>query len=251
MIRELIKKLVPYRFRRLHYWVEESLRRKTGLVVSKGPFKGLEYLAEAVDRFSWPRILGTYEQELHDRISALCDRGFAGIVNIGAAEGYYTVGFLLASPASRVVAFETEIEFQKTIRRLAELNNVDNRLEVKGFCNADSLRESLQAEGKTLVFIDVEGCEREILDPGKVPELKTAHIVVETHDFKDATITNDLKKRFAESHSIETVYSQWRTMKDFPLPLSLVERTVFKRMYLDAMFEGRGEIMHWLCMTPR
>ena len=43
----------------------------------------------------------------------------------------------------------------------------------------------------SLVIIDVEGAEGHLLEPGNIPGLVNAHIIVEIHDFVDERTGRD------------------------------------------------------------
>src|SRR5207248_9814438 len=100
-----------------------------------------------------PKLMGTYELELHPIIEQLCKQQFNRIIDVGAAEGYYAVGMAIRSPASEVIAFETTAEGQALIAELAELNEVKARVEVRGHCGLESLRNALPPEQHNLVII--------------------------------------------------------------------------------------------------
>lgn len=64
------------------------------LVVLNGPFKGLKYpFKEAFGSVFTPKIIGTYELELHSIVNEILVSGYKHIIDIGAAEGYYSIGF--------------------------------------------------------------------------------------------------------------------------------------------------------------
>src|SRR5947209_5143244 len=63
-----------------------------GTTVLNGPFRGQIYSrASLLNRVSGPRLLGSYEQELHPIFGNL-DPSYEAFVDVGAAEGYYAVG---------------------------------------------------------------------------------------------------------------------------------------------------------------
>jgi len=70
-----------------------ALRRLTGLRTVAGPFAGLEYVDEAAGSEYGPKLLGTYELELHHIIERIIDLAYPTIINIGAGEGYYAVSY--------------------------------------------------------------------------------------------------------------------------------------------------------------
>lgn len=79
--------------------------KPTGLIVA-GPFRGMRYIEKAVCSELPPKILGTYEMELHALIESIVARRPSCIIDIGAAEGFYAVGFATRLPNCMVVAFD-------------------------------------------------------------------------------------------------------------------------------------------------
>src|SRR5277367_5483480 len=81
---------------------------KNGPVVRNGPFSGMIYPREAaLNRHSIPKLLGTYEMELHPVLDLVAKRHYDCVIDIGSAEGYYAVGLarLLMVP---VYAYDPE-----------------------------------------------------------------------------------------------------------------------------------------------
>lgn len=231
-------------------WHRRLLLRIGGRVVS-GPFRGMRYVEEAVGSSFLPKVLGTYELELHPAVEALKARDFGLIVDVGAAEGYYAVGSALLWPAARVVAFEAMASGRVLCGELAARNGVSARVEVHGFADPPSFRAILGGAGtaRTLVIMDVEGAEVALLDPSTIPSLAGATILVECHDDEGHPIAETLRARFAASHRVETVTSRKRAPRDFPLPdrppLGWVAPLI------AAMAEHRPRQMEWLLMSPR
>ena len=124
-----------------------------GIVVS-GPFAGMKFNNKYLDL---PKILGTYEIELHQIFSRLRDRDYLRVVDIGAAEGYYAVGVALWNPRCSVTAYEANPIYHESIRYLAKLNNVESRLELQGSCNEDSLNNLGDELRNAFIIVDVEG----------------------------------------------------------------------------------------------
>lgn len=81
---------------------EYVLRRKTmmivkerfgDLVVKSGPFRGLQYIvAESICSALVPKLLGSYESELHETLERLLCNDYDLVLDIGCAEGFYAVG---------------------------------------------------------------------------------------------------------------------------------------------------------------
>jgi hypothetical protein len=224
----------------------------TGDRVPAGPFRGMRHPAREIGsgKGIGARILGTYEMELWGIVEDLCQRPHDGIVNIGAAEGYYTIGLALRKPDSRTIAYEAEPEIAEALRTNVRLNAVEDRIRLAGLCQLEDLRAALADLRQPLVLIDVEGAERHLLDPVKIPALTRSEILAEIHDFVDPQIGAEITARFQATHRITEVWTQPRTERDIPpglfrwLAKFMADRGV---RFLD---EGRGTKMRWFHLRP-
>ncbi len=237
-----------------HVLERESLR-ESGLVVGAGPFKGLHYVHDTVCGGYIPKLLGTYERELHETIYAASQMSFERIVNIGAADGYYAVGLARLMPDVQVIVFELEEKGRKLVQMMAEHNGVSERLEIYGACDPSGLAKILAVPGKTLVICDVEGYEDILMDPVACPELKKAHVLVELHDCKNAGVSDRLRDRFVATHEITRIWQQARTATEYPLHTAYA-RSIAAEHLAEAIDEGRpvraGQTpMSWYWMLPK
>jgi hypothetical protein len=214
------------------------------LRVLSGPFQGLRFIPFASGSGLLPKIVGSYELEIHPAIAASLRRGYRRIVNVGCGEGYYAVGYARALPGATVHAFDLDVLARRRLRTLACLNGVADRIRTAARCGPEDL-EALAGPG-SLVFCDCEGCEKGLLDPSRAPALATADILVEVHDFVDPSISSTLLRRFQATHEIEVFSMQGRD--GFHLPqldgLSPEQRRA-------ALWEGRPAGMQWAWMKPR
>lgn len=235
-----LRYLVSFYYAELKLFINAKNRR-----VCSGPFKGMTYCGRSVG-IIYPKLLGTFEMELHEIISALIAKGkFETIVNIGAAEGYYACGFAMTTKA-RIIAFETIEEGRLAIKEMLSLNDLHGIYEIKGFCDVDALNKCLTVN--SLLIMDVEGGEIQLLDPAKIPLLRYQTILVEAHDCIIPNATEIIKSRFSKTHEIKTISSRKRQIKDFPLSIRNYER-FFEVGFLTLMDENRPE-MNWLLLTP-
>ena len=62
-------------------------------VVQDGPFRGMEYKCDSIWGSKYPKLVGSYEFELQPIVRYLFQKKFDTVINIGAAEGYYAVGW--------------------------------------------------------------------------------------------------------------------------------------------------------------
>ncbi|MFM2044617.1 MAG: hypothetical protein RLY86_3193, partial [Pseudomonadota bacterium] len=162
-----------------------------------------------------PKIVGSYEQELHPHIEAAIARGYGHVVNIGMAEGYYATGMALRLPDAIVDAFDLNEETHPVARRLAAMNGVADRVRIGGrFCGDDFSR---YPAGDTLVICDIEGAEDELLDPQLYPALAGFDIIVELHECPKPGLSDRMAARFAATHNITRVPHGGREIPDIPI----------------------------------
>jgi hypothetical protein len=100
------------------------------------------------------------------------------------------------------------------------------------------LRDALQTGA--LVVCDCDGCEREILDPEAVPQLRSRLLIVEAHELLGEGITPTLRARFEPSHHVIGVPSQPRYVDDFPQlgDIPLVTRQLAWRSSVEGRCHG-------------
>lgn len=232
-------------------YLQRLVAERTRAGVIAGPFRGVKYVDRAVGSVLCAKLLGTYEKELHGLVQWAVDAGFDLIVNAGAAEGYYAVGFALKSVRSRVIAYELTEEGQALLRLMVAHNGVEDRVVVRGECRPELLDEDLASiGGRRLVVCDVEGYEDVLLDPSRVPRLRDAYILVEMHDFLVPGLTARVTERFTGTHTIEEIPFARRAAADFPIR-TLYTRIIPGSYKLGYMGEGRPANMTWLWMRPK
>ncbi|MGH2916590.1 MAG: hypothetical protein ACRDMX_16555 [Solirubrobacteraceae bacterium] len=218
--------------------------RRHGLRVSGGPFAGMGYLPglERSQGDLVAKLLGGYESELHGAIEAWRTSRLTTIVNVGCAEGYYAVGIASLMPDAQVLAYDIDPRARELCRRLAEHNEVADRVRIESACTPAGLL-GLPAAGVGLLC-DCEGCELGLLDPESVPNLGGWPMIVELHDFVNPTITDTICARFRSSHEIELI----RSAPPDPSPPELSYMTGRRRR---AVLNERPVAMSWAVMSPR
>ncbi|HEY3866340.1 MAG TPA: hypothetical protein VGL54_09685 [Solirubrobacteraceae bacterium] len=184
--------------------------RRNGLEVRHGPFAGMRYLdgLEAAAGNLVTKLLGTYECELHGVVADWIAAEYPQLVDVGCAEGYYAVGFALAMPRTTVDAFDIDPAARAECTALAQLNGVGERVRVLGSCEPAAL--NAYPEQGVALLADCEGYERILLDPDLAPRLRSWPILVELHEFVDASIVDTIQARFGHSHEIEIVEDEER-----------------------------------------
>jgi len=247
-VASFLRRVVPARYRPIGY-LQHLARTQTNHRVRSGPFAGLLYLDHSIGSAYIPKLLGIYEKELATEVEKLCARKPDLIVDIGAAEGYYAIGLAVRNPSARVVAFEANPAGQAALRQMASLNQVSNRVAVRGKCEPADLATLMLGTKQPVIICDVEGDEKELLDPVAIPSLARASILVELHDFIIPGITEVLKTRFIATHDLRHIWQQPRSRKQFPW--RTLGTSLLPRSYLDwSVSEWRPVRMAWLWMEP-
>lgn len=217
-----------------------------GAVTQSGPFKGMQCIRDADEGCLVPKLLGCYEEELAEAAERFISRGCDRLIDVGCASGYWLTGFAMRMPRTQFFGFDVDEEALKRCSELMRLNNVQSRVTLLGRCTTEKLQELIN--GRTLLFVDCDGPEYDLLDPQKAPALRRADIIVECHDFLDPRITPTLLERFKESHSIERLASRERQPDANKYPGLKVLPAEHWPAALD---ERRPTVQEWLVMRSK
>jgi hypothetical protein len=225
--------------------IQNTVLQQHGTLVRQGPLAELEFLKQSAEGCHVAKLLGTYEQPLQPYVEDAINRGYSKILNIGCAEGYYAVGMARCMPYIQVLAYDLDEKAQATCRELARKNGVAERLSIGALFNAEDFAH--YAGQDVLVFCDIEGAEKQLLNPELAPALKGMDIIVESHECLVPGITQLLQQRFSHSHHITLVEDNGqRQLLDDPAWF----RNLAHLDQLLAVWEWRSGPTPWLVMTP-
>ena len=219
--------------------------------VSYGPFRGM-----ILPERSWwstqdraPMLLGLYEQDvLEILVRELARRRH--FIDIGAGDGYFAVGLLATGHALSCLCFEASMEGRAVIAECARANGVTERIHIDGAADRQTLidiEDGILAD--SVVLIDIEGEEFELLDDTALERLREAVVVVELHDHRhdfDTSHRRDLHDRAARHFEISEIPHRGRNPAQFPELDHLPENDRWL-----ACSEGRSAKMTWLLFEPR
>jgi hypothetical protein len=195
--------------------IQDALIDNQGTTVMQGPLKGMSFLKHSAEGCHIAKILGTYEQPLQPYINKATVGTYDQIVNIGCAEGYYAVGMAQKMQNTHVTAFDLNPKAQEVCLKLASQNGVSDRVTVGALFQPTDFEKFLSQ--KVLVICDIEGGERDLLNPEFSPALKNMDLIVESHECLLPGITQALIARFAKSHNITLVQDNGqRYLNDAP-----------------------------------
>jgi hypothetical protein len=226
--------------------IQNTLLKHQGTVVMQGTLAGMDFLPQSAEGCHIAKLLGCYEQPLQPFIEEAIVNAYPTILNIGCAEGYYAVGMARRMPGAQVLAFDLNPKAQEVCAALAQKNAVSDRVKVGALFKP----EDFEAYGgqKVLVLCDIEGAEKDLLNPAVAPALKGIDLIVESHECLLPGITQLLINRFKDTHQITLVQDNGqRKLKDAPQWFNNLA-------HLDqllATWEWRSGATPWLVMKAR
>ncbi len=223
----------------------DLVKRATGMTVQTGLFSGMRMTPLQ----SWgggediaPQLLGTYEQELHPTLARLMARDYRTVVNVGCAEGYYSVGLARCLPKAHVYAFDIDARARTACRANARENGVSDRVTINGLCQPEVLGEIAALDPDMLLVLDCETYELPLLtSEAGFAAVRRADLVIETHDWLDRSIVPQLMARFLHTHKLSFLHSEGRNPNAFAFlaRISDLERWMM-------VCENRPELQNWL-----
>lgn len=190
-------------------------------VVQNGHFKGMKYIKRASGSALLPKILGSYEEPIQGWIEEVIEKKkYTSILDIGCAEGYYACGFAMRLPNVQVTAYDIDEKARENTAELKKANELSN-IEIKAECTHKELNQ--KSKPNTLVFCDIEGFEKILLDPAKAPNLKNVDLLIESHDCFVPNITEELISRFYMTHTMRIIVDYPYRVKQYKTPLTADE----------------------------
>jgi ribosomal protein L11 methylase PrmA len=172
-------------------------------------------------RFQTQVYLGLFERETYPWLNRL-SKGIATAIDIGAAQGEYTLYFLTKTKAAKMIAFDPDMDCVPVLRKNLELNGLGQSERLEFFTKlvgaSDSEREvrldSVAKSIRTPCFIkmDVDGAEEMILKGAQIiNSLPGVRWLIETH-------SNELKsacERILKAAGFQTKIgptARWRVL---------------------------------------
>ena len=239
MLRAVVGQVVPKKWRPTAVWSREVIAKGQHEGTLTGPFRGVRL--QGNDTYI-PRVLGTYEKEIHPAIEALIAWNPHTILNIGAHTGYYAAGLACRLPHAQVVASEMDEKYHPALTEVVGLNGVSNRVRIVGACDLTMMREVIARPGASVVC-DIDGYERHVIDPQAVPHLKEAALLIEVHGPEIAALIAD---RLSATHVLTAIAARPRTKADL----------VYTPWYLTGadpsyLLKERSTDESWLWAVPK
>ena len=256
-LRETCKRLVPQlihaiRFGRL--LINQAKFPIAGAVldwegkVQGGPFKGMRQARSGGAPYA--TLLGTYELSLAPVVEQVIARRPDLIVNVGAAAGYYAMGFAWRCPNTKVIAYEADATRRALIAKYVRINGQTDRVDLRGLCTVEQLEATLSGKAGAFLLMDVEGGEDALLKPD-ISDIDQTEILVELHEMFVPGITQRLQERFCKTHRT-AIIKQADLAGVLPPPGLEKKLGPFgTRLWPKLAREPHEHQMTWMHMVPR
>lgn len=230
--------------------ISKELDKFFNSTVAYGPFRGLRFTSE-----SWwcgsdrsPILLGLYEQEVLESLASI-PKSYNTFIDLGAADGYYGIGVLINNLFEKSYCFEISDVGQEVIRKNARLNNVSDRVKVFGIAN-EGFYNLIAAEDlvRSVLFVDIEGGEFDLLDKSTFDAFKKAIIFIELHDWLVENGPEKLKRLKDDCLATHVVSELTTTSRDLSKFAELKKYNDTDRWLICS--ERRAQMMTWLRLDP-
>lgn len=226
--------------------IQGALVKQHGTVVMQGPFEGLNFLDRSAEGCHIPKLLGCYEQPLFPYLEQSIQANYDTILNIGCAEGYYAVGMARRLSDAIIYAYDINPVAQAACAQLAAKNDVGHRVKVGGHFSPTDF--TVFEQNRVLILCDIEGKEKDLLNPEASPALRKMDLIVESHECIEPGLTNEMVRRFSDSHQITVLMDkgqrELKSVPDWFINLSNLDQ-------LLAVWEWRSGPTPWLVMRAR
>jgi hypothetical protein len=189
------------------------------------------------------KLLGVYEVELTDRLEELNKNNYEWIVNIGAAEGLYSMQFAKTWKKIPVYSFEQDYSTRQLLRDVKRINKSDNVVVLGEFKTGYMSEFATGSRG--LIFSDCEGFEKELFASDATPLLSNIDLVIETHDHLVANTHDALVNQLGSTHKVFQI-NQLTLQQRCSLVSDSSFRALSAKTQMKLLDENRHPSNRWL-----
>ena len=228
--RKVRKKLLEF------YGHKVSFGRMTGTILPSRQIWGGSDLSS--------KILGTYEASITEKLVELASLSNGVFIDIGSADGYYSIGMLHSKTYEKCLSFEISEQSRNLQLELAKLNRVEDNITILNEANIESLSQFQKELEGAIILIDIEGEEYELLTDQMLKTLRNSHIIIELHPHL-AEGQSDLFNRV-------TKYFKCKFIPRAPIDLEILNNfpDFSDDERLLTLSEGRNYGTQWILLEP-
>ncbi len=230
--------------------LSNELNSVMGGVIRYGPFKGFRFARNswwgAPDRASM--LLGMYEQEVLSSMRELSGK-YRYLIDVGAADGYYGVGVLVGRLFERSFCYEISQAGREAILNNAVLNGVSDQIVVRGKAEPGFQSDFSTSDAAcSVVLIDIEGGEFDVLDHEALKKFSKSVIFLELHDWFFSDGDDRLQKLREQVEEIFKITVITTGPRDPSVFSELRQLSDTDRWLICS--EGRARLMTWWRLDP-
>lgn len=229
--------------------ISNMLRTLSENTILYGPLQGF-YFHDT----NWGRadqssqILGLYEAEVLREILSI-GKETSCLINLGAADGYYSVGLVRNRYFEKSYSFEISNRSREIISLNAIANGVVDNVAIFGEAEQDFYKLIPNRDlNNALILVDIEGAEFDVFNENTLRALKNCFLIIELHEFIPEGVLKSQKliSRASETHSVRTFAQESRNLSN----ISEIKNFSDNDRWLICS-EGRPEAMRWLRLDPK
>ena len=196
------------------------------------------------------QLLGCYEQDVQEEIKKLKEKyNFKYLVNLGAGEGYHSVGCLNNKIIEYAVNFEMVKINRDSIEKNFQINNLQKKFSI--FSKAEEnfielIGDKINLE-ETLFLFDIEGDEFKLLNENNLSKLRNSYLIIELHHFYGSPSNNNkLIEMLNNTFNIKFIKTGSRNFSKFKVLNSFSDDEKWLMMS-----ESRPKTMRWVICEPK
>jgi len=233
--------------------ISKKLRKEFNSTIKYGPFEGVilpvnSYWAEQ-DIASI--LVGFYEKEVTDFIIFSSKQNRNTFIDIGAADGYFAISLIKKGFFKESICYEQSSGGVESIKKNISTNNIEkSKIEIRGKAESLFYRDfNSDLLSKSVILIDIEGGEYEILTEDSLNHLKDSILVVELHPF---FVKNGIEKQNLLLERVSKIFDVKFITTQSKNPNEIDE---FDCLHDNDKWlicsEGRSNSTQWLTLIPK
>ncbi len=232
-------------------YLSNKIEQITNGVILSGQYKDTKLInSEKFFLAKSSQLLGCYEEEVQNEIKSLKNKyNFKYLVNLGAGEGFHSVGCLNKKIVQNVINFEMIKKNREAIEKNFHINQLKNNFLI--FSKAkenflDLIKNYIELE-KTLFLFDIEGDEFKLLNESSISILKNSYLIIELHHFYTTKENKDnLLKILDKNFDIKFIKTGERNFSKFGILSNFNDDEKWLMMS-----ESRPKSMKWIVCEPK
>lgn len=184
----------------------DALLKQHGSTVQNGLFAGMRLMFNGEGHGFLPKLLGSYEQELHPLLHQLQTQfAYQRILILRAQDGFYPVGLAKVFPSAQITVIENNaMSIQRTVE-LGKMNQIVNRISFLQTAEPYDIDTLLASSRETLIFSDCSDCPLEFWNPEQIAALKLADLLVRLPQIKSVDALKATVQPFQSSHKDQVI----------------------------------------------